>query len=389
MNASNQPQPVSDEELVRLLQKNLEAERRSAATYRLFARETDDRARQRLLLKLADAEERHAVKWERQLEELGVPVTEARVQIPASLRLRARTDLDAALREAERIEDEHLAEYEASADRINNPAVAAIMRENARDEAEHSRLLNRMTGAVGAQEPRGRLEAMLKGERHVQSGNWIADAVYGANDGLGAVFGLVAGVAGAQVSNHVILLAGIAGAVASAVSMGSGAFLASKSEREVHEAELARERAEIREDPDEEKEELILFYQLKGMTEEEAQRLADRVAQDEDLFLDTLAKEELGLSEERLPNPWVSAFSATVSTGLGAIVPVVPFFFLAGWTAIVTAAMVSLLGHFLVGAAKSLVTIRSWWASGLEMTLIGVIVGVVTYAVGYLFGGVG
>jgi VIT1/CCC1 family predicted Fe2+/Mn2+ transporter len=78
--------------------------------------------------------------------------------------------------------------------------------------------------------------------------------------------------------------------------------------------------------------------------------------------------------------------SASVSTGLGAIVPVLPYFFLTGTTAILVAFVVSLIGHFAVGAAKSLVTIRSWWASGLEMTLIGIIVGVVTYGVGYLFG---
>jgi VIT1/CCC1 family predicted Fe2+/Mn2+ transporter len=243
-----------------------------------------------------------------------------------------------------------------------------------------------MTGAAGAEQVRGRLESILKGERHVTSGNWIADAIYGANDGLGAVFGLVAGVAGAAASSHFILLAGVAGAVASAVSMGSGAFLAAKSEREVHEAEIARERGEIAEDPEEEREELSLFYQLKGLSEADADRLADQIAKNEEQFLQALAQEELGLTEERLPNPWTAMASATISTGLGAIVPVIPFFFTHGNPAIIAAAIVSLLGHFAVGAAKSLVTIRSWWASGLEMTLIGVIVGVVTYVVGVLIG---
>ncbi|MBX6342843.1 MAG: VIT1/CCC1 transporter family protein [Thermomicrobiaceae bacterium] len=305
-----------------------------------------------------------------------------------SVRVRARADIDAVLQRIEAEEEEHIRRYEQEAEALADPETAALFREVARDEARHARTLRAMTSPAGAEQPRARLQAILKGERHVTSGSWIADAIYGANDGLGAVFGLVAGVAGADVSSRFILLAGLAGAVASAVSMGSGAFLAAKSEREVHEAELARERAEIREDPAEEKEELSLFYQLKGLSEEEANALVERISRDEDRFLEELGREELGLTEERLPNPWVSMLSATLSTGVGAIVPVVPFFFLSGTAAIVTAAIVSLAGHFAVGAAKSLVTIRSWWASGLEMTLIGIGVGVVTYVGGALFGGV-
>ena len=301
--------------------------------------------------------------------------------------MRAKTDLIAALREAESIENDHLHHYEMEATSLGDPETARVMREVAQDEAKHAGTLRGLISAAPQDtSPRSRLDSLLKGERHLSSGTWIADAIYGANDGLGAVFGLVAGVAGGNASSHFILLAGIAGAVASAVSMGSGAYLAAKSQREVHEAEMARERREIARDPDEEREELSLFYQLKGLTEDEANMLADRISQDEEQFLKLLASEELGLSEERLPNPTVSASTAMLSTGIGAIVPVVPFFLISGTPAIIAAAVVSLLGHFAVGAAKSLVTIRSWWASGLEMTLIGVIVGVVTYSVGFMIG---
>jgi VIT1/CCC1 family predicted Fe2+/Mn2+ transporter/rubrerythrin len=379
---ANQP-----EALIQALQDNLKAERRSAATYRYLASREPDDGRRRILLKLAEAEERHAAKWVDRLRELGVtPPTDDQTRIPASVRLRASGDIDTVLRRIEQEEDAHLHHYEAEAAALSDPAAAATLREVAADEAQHARTLRQMTGAAGTDQARGRLESILKRERHVTSGNWIADAIYGANDGLGAVFGLVAGVAGAAASSHFILLAGVAGAVASAVSMGSGAFLAAKSEREVHEAEIARERGEIAEDPEEEREELSLFYQLKGLSEADADRLADQIAKNEEQFLQALAQEELGLTEERLPNPWTAMASATISTGLGAIVPVIPFFFTHGNPAIIAAAIVSLLGHFAVGAAKSLVTIRSWWASGLEMTLIGVIVGVVTYVVGVLIG---
>jgi VIT1/CCC1 family predicted Fe2+/Mn2+ transporter/rubrerythrin len=372
-----------NERLVAALKKNWVAEQCSAATYRLLAERERDERRRRLLLKLAEAEERHAARWETRLREVGATPPSGRTAVPASVRLRVRADLDSMLRRIEAEEEDHLRQYETEAAELADPESAAMLREVAQEEAQHARTLRAMTGSDKA---RGRLEAILKRERHVSSGNWIADAIYGANDGLGAIFGLVAGVAGANASSDFILLAGVAGSVAAAVSMGSGAFLAAKSEREVHEAELARERSEIHENPVEEKEELSLFYQLKGLSEAEANQLAERLSKNEDAFLTALAYEELGLSEERLPNPWISMVSASVSTGVGAIVPVLPYFFLSGTATILTAFVVSLVGHFVVGAAKSLVTIRSWWASGLEMTLIGVIVGVVTYGVGSLFG---
>src|SRR5207245_9280742 len=99
--------------------------------------------------------------------------------------------------------------------------------------------------------------------------SWIGDAIYGANDGLGAIFGIVSGVSGATLGDsRVVLLAGVAGMIASALSMGSGAYLAAKSEREIYEAELHREREALRANPEETKEELAIFYRLKGVAEE-------------------------------------------------------------------------------------------------------------------------
>jgi VIT1/CCC1 family predicted Fe2+/Mn2+ transporter len=166
--------------------------------------------------------------------------------------------------------------------------------------------------------------------------------------------------------------------------MATGAFLAERSQAEVSAANLARERREIAEHPEEEKEELSLFYQLKGMTKEDADELARRLAKTPEAMLNVLAAEEFGGARVG-NNPVQAAIAAGVSTGLGAIIPVLPFFWMQGVPAIVVAAVVSLLAHFLVGAAKSLVTLRSWWSSGLEMTVAGAIVGGVLYAVGLLF----
>ncbi|MBX6341919.1 MAG: VIT1/CCC1 transporter family protein, partial [Thermomicrobiaceae bacterium] len=213
------------ERLIQALTDNWKAEQQSAATYRLLAgRETDPRRRE-LLQRLAEAEERHAARWAARLRELGAEPPSGAVPVPMSVRVRARADIDAVLQRIEAEEEEHIRRYEQEAEALADPETAALFREVARDEARHARTLRAMTSPAGAEQLRARLQAILKGERHVTSGSWIADAIYGANDGLGAVFGLVAGVAGADVSSRFILLAGLAGAVASAVSMGSGAFL--------------------------------------------------------------------------------------------------------------------------------------------------------------------
>jgi VIT1/CCC1 family predicted Fe2+/Mn2+ transporter len=191
-------------------------------------------------------------------------------------------------------------------------------------------------------------------------------------------------VSGATGGSSFVLTAGLAGAVASALSMATGAFLAERSEAEVVAANVERERQEIAEHPEEEKEELSLFYQLKGVDPQIADELAERLAEQPDAMLRALATEEFGGYEHR-GSPAQAATAAGLSTALGAIIPVIPFMFSTGTGAILGAAVISLVAHFLVGAAKSLVTLRSWWSAGLEMTLAGVIVGGATYVVGLAF----
>ena len=199
------------------------------------------------------------------------------------------------------------------------------------------------------------------------------------------MFGIVSGVAGFAGSPQLVIVAGVSGLVSSALSMGSSAFLANKAEREVFEAEIARERKELAIHPEEEREELELFYQLKGFSETEARSLAARLVERPEEMLRTLVQEELGLSEDRLPDPVRSAVVGTVSTALGGIVPVVPFLLLDGQSAILLSAAISILAHFGVGAGKSLVTLRSWWLSGLEMTGVAVLVAAIAYLIGHAF----
>ncbi|HJX98991.1 MAG TPA: VIT1/CCC1 transporter family protein, partial [Chthoniobacterales bacterium] len=265
--------------------------------------------------------------------------------------------------------------------------VREFLRTSALEEKAHARALNAMAGPPN---PQTALDKILKRERwHGRGGSWVADAIYGVNDGLGAVFGIVSGVAGATNNQqHYILISGLAGMIASSLSMGAGAYLAVKSEAEVYEAEIAREKAEVEENPEEEIEEMSLFYQLQGFSPEEAQRMAERLGENPDQLVQAMAQSELGLSEHRFPSPWKSSASAAISTAIGAFIPIVPFFFMSGIAAVLWAFVISIVAHFAVGAVKSLITLRSWWASGLEMTVVGVIEAAVTYGLGLAFGAV-
>jgi VIT1/CCC1 family predicted Fe2+/Mn2+ transporter/rubrerythrin len=378
--------------LVEALTRNWQAEMEGAATYRALGERETDPTRQAVLFKLADAEVRHAERWAQRLRELGAPVptyTGSPTGEADSLANRVGGP-EASLRRVELGERKHVAEYGRQLEELADEPSARILREVIADERSHSQTLKSMLAPTSPRDARTRLDKLLKRERHRTGGTWIGDAIYGVNDGLGAIFGIVSGVSGATLGNsHYVLLAGIAGMVASSLSMGSGAYLAAKSERELYEAELHRERAEIDENPEEEREELALFYQLKGVPEDEAIKLADHVAQDPDEFLRSMAAEELNLTEEALSNPLVSAVSGSLSTAVGAFIPIIPFFFLTGYAAVVAAAIISLLAHFAVGAAKSLITVRSWWSSGLEMTVVGAVEGAITYAVGVGLGRLG
>jgi VIT1/CCC1 family predicted Fe2+/Mn2+ transporter len=301
-------------------------------------------------------------------------------------------------------ESRHIANYGKQLKELGDEASVRILEHVIEDEKEHyhelgSLLRGRTHASHGGRrvvDAKGMLEELLakrsKGGSQTggASGSWIGDAIYGVNDGLGAIFGIVSGVSGATAGNgKYVLLSGLAGMIASALSMGSGAYLAAKSEREIYEAEVAREREAIAMNPSEARELLSLYYQVKGLPQDDADHVVEHLANDPELMLKAMASERLSTNEEGLRVPWVSAVSGALSTAVGAIIPVIPFFFMSGVRAVITAAVVSLIAHFAVGAAKSLITVRSWWASGMEMTLVGAAEGAVTYAIGLWLGGLG
>jgi vacuolar iron transporter family protein len=386
ISAKPNPTPRSGEAVARLLQA-WRGEVEARAVYTILAERMRDPRRAQVIREIADGEARHRERIEKRLRELGQPIPDpSTVRIPTWLRLQARfapvMRMLAHMESAEQVEITD--RYKRP---TGDPETDAVLASIRAEEQGHSRSLDAIQATHGSGEPpasgaEGKLNRILGRETWHRTGSgWISGAIYGANDGLAAVFGIVAGVSGATGGSSFVLTAGLSGAVASALSMATGAFLASRSEAEVVAANVAQERREIEEHPEEEKEELSLFYQLKGLGAALANQLAEKLAENPEAMLKVLATEELGGTEAG-GDPVQSALAAGISTFIGAMIPVIPFFFLRGTTAVLVAAAVSLIAHFLVGAAKSLFTLRTWWSAGLEMTLAGVIVGGATYILG-------
>ena len=359
----------------------------AAHTYKLLAEREHDAKRRDILLRLAAQEDKHATRWSER-----ITATTGRQPDPREVE-RGLTwfqrigDPNVVLHRLEQEETRAEEEYDQLMARLSDPEDRRIAEEAMLEERDHAVVLRTLSGGK-IPTPRSTLDTILGRERwHVRGTGWIGDAIYGVNDGLGAVFGIVSGMAGYTGGSEVVLAAGLAGTLASALSMGAGAYLSSKSQREVYESEVQRERAEIEEDPHEELLELELFYQLKGFSAEESRSMAEKIQREPKQFLRTLVHEELGLSEETFPNPWRSTVSAAVSTAVGGFIPIIPFFFTVGMPAVIASFIISTVAHFVVGASKSLVTTRPWWASGAEMTIVGIIEAAITYGLGLAFAG--
>ena len=274
---------ASREDLLRELKQNYLREREGVALYRQLAESEKNPTKKSVLLKLSEAEGRHAERWAVRLRELGGEPPEDQLDVRARWRLRVARwlGMESAIRRQEAAEDRDIGIYERQRQRYSEQ-VGDILTEVQEDERQHRRFLKVLSEQGG---PQAALDAILRRERwHRGAHTWVGDAIYGANDGLGAVFGLVAGVAGYTETSHWILVSGLAGTVASALSMAAGAYLAAKSEGELSQAELAREEQEFKEDPDQEREELELMFQLKGFSPEEARLLVEKLSERPEQF---------------------------------------------------------------------------------------------------------
>jgi VIT1/CCC1 family predicted Fe2+/Mn2+ transporter len=323
--------------------------------------------------KLADVEDRHTAVWQKVLADSGVateapkPSARARVLAWTARRFGPRLLTSLLLREEGREVQGYLALHRDSAPGAAKDAALTL----ARESAHHAETLGRIAGVTG--EPWHRAE----------SGGFLRNVVYGFNDGLTANFGLVAGVIGAAVQPHVVLVSGVSGMFADALSMGASGFLAAKSEQEVYQHEIAMEKDGLRRMAAREADELALVYHAHARAAEEARRRADQTIGDPARALSESVREELGIAEAR-GTPLREGVVTGAATMVGALIPVAPFLFASGGVAIASSFAISMASHLAVGAARSVFTGRGAFRSGLDMFLVGLGVAAVGYVVGIL-----
>jgi VIT1/CCC1 family predicted Fe2+/Mn2+ transporter len=240
---------------------------------------------------------------------------------------------------------------------------------------------------AGHQMPRS-VEEIGKRHHEQVGGDNLRPAVFGASDGLNSNLCLILGVAGASANGHAVLITGVAGLLAGALSMAAGEYVSVLSQREMFEHQIGAERDELKQYPEQEAAELSLIYQARGLSKEDADRTASHLIATPELALDTLAREELGLDPGALGSPIGAAASSFASFAVGAAIPLAPFFITTGRGALVGAVLLTAAALFGVGCAISLFTGRGALRSGARLLLIGGAAGVVTYAIGRLVGSV-
>jgi VIT1/CCC1 family predicted Fe2+/Mn2+ transporter len=335
---------------------------------------------------MAAVEGRHAARWEAKLRALGAtpPPFHQGARILMVRWLARRMGVDAVLPLVRGMELRAAGDYAGQADAADFVP----------EERGHARTLAAMTttdsppAGVATRAGEDIPDAILGRERwhRRDRGGSLRAAVFGVNDGLVSNLSLVIGVAGAGPEPRFILLAGIAGLLAGSFSMAAGEFVSMSAQRELFERQIALEREELAQAPQEEREELSLLYQAKGVPTAEADLMANRLIQDPSVALDTMAREELGLDPASLGSPWGAALSSLAAFAAGAVLPVLPYLFAEGVLAFVLSAVLSAVGLLAVGAAITLFTGRSPLLGALRMLAIGAGAAAMTYLVGRLIG---
>ena len=357
---------------VKVWREHWQDEGDAAYLYRVLAELEPNEERAALFRRLADVESRHIQLCAEILAGEGEtpppfrPSTRARLLAWLGRTLGSSLLLKILLAEEGRELKGYLTAYKETDPHGPKRALGLLTRET----AEHAETLGKILGREG--EPWHR----------TQSGGYLRNVVYGFNDGLTANFGLIMGVIGAEVPEGIVVISGIAGLIADALSMGASGYLAAQSEREVYAHEVAIEREEIRLMPDVETEELALLYELKGMTSQEARQAAERIMANPEVALSEKTREELGIVPQTA-TPLREGVVTGIATGFGAFIPILPFLVSSGPAAVWGSIVISMLSHFGVGAARSVFTGRGIVRSGMDMFLVGLGVAIVGYVVGW------
>jgi VIT1/CCC1 family predicted Fe2+/Mn2+ transporter len=357
--------------------QNLQDERDGAALYEGLAAAEKNAEHAASFAELAQGERRHAAVWLKKLEKEGVPVPPDR---PSS---RVKTLIWLAKRLGTSAVIPYVVANEAGdADKYSRQgAEAAPM---AAEERAHQVVLTGMGGdrPLGARAAIATREGWHRGGR----GGSLRAAIFGMNDGLLSNLSLVLGVAGAGVESHTLMVTGFAGLLAGSFSMAVGEFTSVASQRDILARQVDLERRELAEAPEEEAAELALIFQQKGLSPDQAARIATELLKNPEHALDTLVREELGLDPDDLGSPWGAAGSSFATFAIGATIPVIPFLFLRGTTAVVVAAAAAGLVLAGVGGLVGFLAGTPAWKSAARMVGLAALAAGATWAIGHLFG---
>ncbi len=381
----------------RAIRSNFESEARMADVYHALAGVTSDAGLKRRLSALAETEQSHADAWASLLGSGGAMPSNHRPRIAARLlgMLARVAGIGPALALAGAAEGQVVRSYLSQVSTVTDERAQGVLRKVLPEELDHQSPED-VTGDPTTSRPlsaEGADGDPDEEEWHGSGIESIRNVIYGVNDGLTATLGVLAGVGGATVNPRVVLIGGLSAMVASGVSMAGGAYLASKSQREVFEGQLAREAAEIEAMPDLERAELVRIYRSKGLTSDEAATIVGRITQDKKVWLETQAREELGLDKTHFENPTREGVVAGISTLIGGAIPVVGYLIgrllladsIHGFGALVIAFIFSAAFLFAIGSARSFFTGKGGVRSGVEMLVVGSFVAALTYGVGLLF----
>jgi VIT1/CCC1 family predicted Fe2+/Mn2+ transporter len=360
---------------------NWQDEQNSAALYRALSDIETQPQLKGVYLRMAEAEDKHAHFWAEKFKAAGQPLPERRLtwRTRTLIRLGRTFGPQFILSSMVGLEQAGSGNYDSQPD-----AKVANLPEQ---ERSHARLLEAISNPGYGVE--GSRIARLEGRHRSTGGNALRAAVLGADDGLVSNLNLVMGVAGADLAGggKAILITGLAGLLAGACAMALGEWLSVQSARELYQRQISVEQQELAETPEAEAAELALIYEAKGLPQKEAVLLAGKLMQDKETALDTLSREELGIDPSELGgSPWIAGATSFGMFATGAIIPVLPFFFLSGMGAVIGSIIVSTLALFLIGAGITLLTGRSVLFSGMRQVIFGLLAAAITFGVGRLIG---
>jgi VIT1/CCC1 family predicted Fe2+/Mn2+ transporter len=359
---------------------NLQGEVDSAALYRTLAQTEKNPQLAQVYGRLAAIEDAHAEYWKDHIATINhlVPRLRPGFRTRALAWLARRFGPAFVLPTVDTLEHLDSGTYDAQPEAVAGGLPAA--------ERSHARIIEALAaGAPGALT--GSTLARLEGRHRGMGGNALRAAVLGANDGLVSNLSLVMGVAGADLAGHTILVTGLAGLIAGSCSMALGEWLSVNTARESAQRQIATEADELEQVPEEEKEELSLIYQAKGLPEDLAKSLAEQLITNKKTALDTLVREELGIDPEELGgSAWAAAGTSFLLFAVGAIFPVAPYFALTGMPAVIASLAASGVALFLIGAGTTLFTGHGVLPSGVRQLLVGFAAAGVTFGVGKLIG---